>query len=194
MMNNVLNLIFLGVLFLLLGCDPDSRFISGQFDDQRKLISQSDLYIANYFVNEEEVKIIVEDLLNTSDNRSDEFPMLDFLMIRVDMNNNNLPDNNLDKAYSISSVGNSCMQFILNDGAASTGCMEEFGFHYEVDFRASENNNEAHIIYELLIRRENLFTNSEDLGLIFVLNGDDAGGSIPFSFTPMFKETIEFSL
>ena len=195
-MTNSFYLLLITIIFASLSSCADKKpeFVSGQFDDIEKLISETDSYSATYFVNEEEVKIRVEDLLNTSDNRSEEFPALDFLAIRVDMNNNNLPDNNVDKAYSISQVNSPCMNYVLDEGNASTGCIEEEGFVYEVMFSASDKSSEEHIIYEFLIRREFIFEVSETVGLIFVMSGNDSGGANPFLLTPLFKETIEFSL
>lgn len=194
MKNSISLLAILALLFTIVSCDTSPEFVSGQFDDVKKLISDSDTYDASYFVNEEEVKIIVEDLANTSDNRDDEYPAIDFLSIRVDMNNNNLPDNNVDKSYGISSNDTPCMQYVLLDGAGGTGCIEEVGFQYKASFSSSEKSSEDHVIYEFIIRRENIFTDSDTVGLIFVMSGNDAGGSVPFLYSPLFKETIEFSL
>ncbi len=175
-------------------CEKAATFVSGEFEDQQTLIVEEEDFRATYFENEEEIKIRIEDLKNTSDNRTDEFPALDFLMIRVDMNNNNLPDNEIDKSYSISSGGVPCMQFILNNGNASTTCMDEVGFDYEVSFESSSAESEKHIIYELKVRKENIFTDNDTVGLIFIMNGEDSAGANPFLLTPLFKETFSFSL
>ena len=195
-MTRSLFLLLITIIFVSFSSCTEQKpeFVSGQFDDAEKVIAESDSYSATYFVNEEEVKLRVEDLLNTSDNRAEEFPALDFLSIRVDMNNNNLPDNNVDKGYSISQINSPCMNYVLNEGNAFTGCIEEEGFVYEAMFSSSDKSSEEHIIYEFLIRREFIFEVSDTVGLIFVMSGDDSAGANPFLLTPLFKETIEFSL
>lgn len=149
---------FLFALFLFSACTNDSQFVSGQFDDSFKLISESDVFIAGYYVNEQEVKLVIEDLQNTSDNRNDPFPALDFIALRVDMNNNNEPDNNIDKSYSKSSNNTPCMQFVVQEGTAFTGCIAEEGYVYEARFSSSDSAEEEHVVYEILLRRESIFS------------------------------------
>lgn len=176
----------------LINCTKNSD--EGSFTDPEKIIIETELISANYQANTKQIKFIIEDLLNTSDNSLDKFPDLDFLTLSVDINNNNLPDDNLDKVYSISNEGINCMSFILNSGGALTQCIEEEGYSYEVYFRASDKSAEEHIIYELIINKEHIFNDSETVGLIFNMKGDGAAGPIPNVSSLLFVETIEFSL
>lgn len=194
-MNTSMN--YLVILFLALttiSCNKDPEFEPGLFVDPELVLFETDAVSVHYQENEKEVKLIIEDLLNTSDDRNAEFPILDFLSISVDVNNNKLADDNVDKRYSISSVGTSCMQFILDEGNAGTGCIEEEGFSYKVDFRSSGKFAFDHIIYEYIINKEIFFKDSDTVGLVFALRGEDAGGQIPAVVFPTFIETIEFSL
>lgn len=194
MKNSSITLSLFLLVFFAISCEKKPEFQPGVFVDSETVIIETDVISASYQVNEQEVKLIIEDLLNTSDNRADVFPMLDFLSVEVDMNNNNLPDNNVDKSYSISSGGTNCMQYVLQEGNAGTGCIEEEGYSYSIEFRTSDKSSAEHIIYEYIINKENVFTISDTVGLVFTMRGDDSGGSIPSMEFPTFGDTIEFSL
>ena len=194
MKNSYLFFGLFGLALFATSCDDTPSFVPGEFEEAATLLSESALHSVSYVANQEEVKLIVEDLLNTTDNIMDEFPALDFLAIKVDVNNNNLPDDNLDKSYSISSANVPCTQFVLENGTASTGCIQEEGYSYEARYSSSDKSDEPHIIYELTIRQEYLFAVSDKVGLIFIMSGDDSAGSVPSFLSPVFKETIEFSL
>ncbi len=194
-MNNSIKIVVIFLIaFSSMSCDRDADFQSGVFVNPEISIIETDVISARYQENEQQVKFIIEDLLNTSDDREEPFPVLDFLTLGVDMNNNNLPDNNLDKRYSKSSGGENCMQFILQEGNAGTGCIQEEGYTYSVDFASSSAFGEEHIIYEFIMNKDNVFTESETVGLVFMLRGNDSGGAIPSEEFPSFIETIEFSL
>ena len=174
-------------------CNKTPEFVPGVFADTEKIIIDNDRISARYQANDQEIKFIIEDLLNISDNRDDEYPDLDFLVMKVDINNNNSPDNNVDKSYGISSSGTPCRQFILQEGSAATGCVQEDGFSYESRFASSDKSSEDHVMYELTIKKVNIAIENESIGLIFVMTGKDSGGSIPFLLSPLFQETIEFT-
>lgn len=194
MKNTIFIFTLLAICMSLSNCDKTPEFVPGNFEDAEKLIIENDRISARYQVNDQEIKFIIEDLLNISDNRDDGYPTIDFVSMKVDINNNNLPDNNVDKNYGISSNGTPCAQFILQEGSASTGCLQEDGFSYESRFTTSDKSSENHIIYELIIKKVNIAIENESIGLIFVMNGNDSGGSIPFLLSPLFEETIEFKL
>lgn len=174
-------------------CESEPTFISGLFDSDEIEIVANDLISASYQTNEEEIKFIIEDLLNTSDNRDEEFPSIDFAAIYVDMNNNNQGDPDIDKRYTISSLGEPCVTFYIDENATSA-CTTEFGHTDVALFTSSDKNTEDHIIYEITLRKEFIFSEQNTVGLIFVLNGDDSGGSIPFFLSPLYNETIKFSI
>lgn len=193
MKNTILVSALISLGFFFLSCNENSEFELGVFNDIEKILIETNDICVRIQDNEEEVKLIIEDLLNTSDNRDAEFPILDFLSIRVDINNNNLVDANVDKKYGISSIGTNCMQFIIDEGR-STVCMEEEGYSYNAYFEPSVKSSEDHIIYELIINKDNIFIDSETVGLIIVLKGEDSGGYTPFNISPLFIEAIKFSL
>jgi len=193
MNNSITTIVILILFFSVFSCSKDSVFEPGVFDGPEKTLIETNVICARFQENQEQVKLIVEDLLNTSDDREAEFPIVDFLSLSVDINNNNLIDTDIDKRYSITSIGSNCMQFILTQ-TSSTTCIEEEGYTYNASYKSSTKSSDEHIIYELILNKENIFFDSQMVGLIFNLRGEDSGGAIPSITSPLFIETINFSL
>ncbi len=193
MKNSMILTAILVLGFSILSCNKSPDFEPGVFNDSEITLTENNLICVRYQENEEEVKFIIEDLLNTSDDREAVFPIKDFLSVSVDINNNNILDERVDTRYGISNGGSNCMQFIISE-TSSTGCIQEEGYSYDSNFESSSKSSEAHIIYELIINKNNIFSELETVGLIFRLRGEDAGGAIPSIISPLFIETIQFSL
>jgi len=193
MTNSIKISALLFLFFSFLSCNKEADFEPGVFDNSEETLIENDLILVRLQENQEQVKLIIEDLLNTSDDRDAEPPLFDYFSLKVDANNNNLIDSNIDKLYGIGNNGANCMSFIITQFSI-TGCTEEEGYSYEASFESSSKSSEEHIIYELVINKENLSNNSGTVGLVFILNGQDSGGAIPSNPTRPFRETIELKL
>ena len=180
---------FFSVL-IISSCTDKEEFVFGEFDSVNVILTDTEDHYIRYQENEQEIKLIIEDLGNLSNNLEDAYPALDFLSIRVDVNNNKMGDVDIDKQYGISSVDRPCAQFYKGTNAFS-GCFEELGYSYLEDFRSTEKLADQHVVYELIIRKESLSEEGR-VGLVFIMNGTDGGGAFPSDLS-LYGETVEIA-
>ncbi len=175
--------------FTLTSCDD---FESGEFMSAEMIVSESDNHSIRYQTNDEELKFIVEDLNNTSMNFDTTGSSRDFVTLYLDFNNNNEGDANIDKLYSTRSDSDiACLSYFLSP-SSSTSCNEELGYTITKSFKSTDANSEAHVVHELIIRKEFLPTTNE-AGVKFYMGGIDSGLYIPSLTTKLFANTIVVS-
>ena len=182
-------------LVLLIGsiiCTSCGKFESGEFTSAEIVISDSDEHSIRYQANEQELKFIVEDLNNISMNFDTTGPNRDFIILYVDVNNNNVGDANIDKLYSTRADSDvACVALYITPTSISP-CTEELGYSIEQSFISTLNNTTDHVVYELIMRKE-FFPTTNEIGLKFRMGGLDSTGYVPSLTSKLFANTVVIS-
>jgi len=148
--------------------------------------------VFSYQTDDDNITFLIDDINNSTNNLTGDFPEADFYRIYVDFNNNGTLDDGVDLMFGPQSDGRICV-VTLKSQTSTSGCAYYDDVTGESLFSTTANDEIDHVNYTITIPKSRL-SNSSSIANITIRMHDEENGYAQFpGDSPLFTDTFEIS-
>jgi hypothetical protein len=167
--------------------------------NEDRILLDTENHVVNVSVKGESVLFTMEAIADFTEDRDDTPPLgfgWDFAGIRIDINNNNLIDNEIDLGFGTRQKTTLfCSQYLIHQNASSGCSVQRSKGSVRVEFKGTRYQELPHPVYIYSIPRSELSRFGGKIGLVFQFYDPETGkASYPSNRADYFKETIPLNL